>query len=69
MGQILEANPDTGLLTIQSAQRKSFLKVAPDLARGYHKRLAEMEVISIDDSFHYDRDLGYFVGRKNLSVD
>lgn len=62
IGQVLEADPESGLLTIQSAQKKSYLKVAPDLAAEIHRKLSQMQIHNIDDTFYYDRNLGYFVG-------
>ncbi len=64
MGQVLEADPESGLLTIQSALKKNYLKVSPEMASMIHKKLSEMEIHNIDDTFHYDRELGYFVGSK-----
>jgi hypothetical protein len=64
IGQVLEADPQSGLLTIQSALKKNYLKVSPEMAAMIHKKLSEMEIHNIDDTFHYDRDRGYFVGSK-----
>lgn len=69
IGQVLEADAMSGLLTIQTGRRKTYLKVSPELAETIHKKLSEMEVQTIDDEFRYDRSKGYFVGTKNLSID
>lgn len=69
IGQVLEADAMSGLLTIQTGRRKTYLKVSPELAESIHKKLSEMEVQTIDDEFRYDRSKGYFVGTKNLSID
>ncbi|WCL48913.1 hypothetical protein [Leptospira sp. GIMC2001] len=63
MGQILQADPNSGLLTIQTALRKTYLKVSPERAEAIHQKLSQMEVQNIDDVFLYDRNRGYFVGR------
>ncbi len=62
MGQILQADPDSGLLTIQTALRKTYLKVSPVAAAEIHSKLSQMEVQNIDDTFVYDRNKKYFVG-------
>lgn len=62
IGQILEADPSSGLLTIQTAQRKTYLKVSPQAAESIHGRLSQMEMQTIDDTFVFDRNKGYFVG-------
>ena len=62
MGQILQADPDSGLLTIQTALRKTYLKVSPVAAAEIHNKLSQMEVQNIDDTFVYDRNKKYFVG-------
>jgi hypothetical protein len=62
IGQILEADPSSGLLTIQTALRKTYLKVSPEAAEAIHGKLSQMEMQNIDDTFIYDRNRGYFVG-------
>lgn len=66
IGQVLEADPESGLLTIQTLQRKIFLKVSPHAAKQISRKLSAMQIQSIDDSFHFDRDRGYFIGNSDL---
>ncbi len=64
-GQILDADPDSGLLTIQTSSRKSYLKVDPHLAAKVQEKLSSMQIQKIEGVFVYDRNLGYFVGQEN----
>lgn len=63
-GQVLSADPESGLLTIQTGKRKVYLKIDPQKAEKIHKKISQMGIHNIDDTFHYDRDRGYFVGKK-----
>lgn len=65
IGQILNADPESGLLTIQTGTRKTYLKINPIEAKQIQEKLEKLEVQKIHGVYYFDRNLGYYVQKTN----